>query len=237
MTQRLPATALLSLILGSIQAVQASPATASHDQTRWSDTQHSRLVLNEDAQARAWGLQASDWVRYRELMQGPLGIYAPNLDPLTALGIEARSDEERARYAELQVRAEARRVEKLLTYQRAYDAAWQRLAPDLQRVTLKDANVADEARLSVFVKADCPPCLERVRQLQAQGRAFDLYLVDSKGDDARLRRWARQARLDPTRVRQRTITLNHDNGSFQSLGLAGELPVVAQRVNGQWQRQ
>lgn len=237
MTQRLPATALLSLILGSIQAVQASPATASHDQTRWSDTQHSRLVLNEDAQARAWGLQASDWVRYRELMQGPLGIYAPNLDPLTALGIEARSDEERARYAELQVRAEARRVEKLLTYQRAYDAAWQRLAPDLQRVTLKDANVADEARLSVFVKADCPPCLERVRQLQAQGRAFDLYLVDSKGDDARLRRWARQARLDPTRVRQRTITLNHDNGRFQSLGLAGELPVVAQRVNGQWQRQ
>ncbi|WP_158894973.1 MULTISPECIES: TIGR03759 family integrating conjugative element protein [unclassified Pseudomonas] len=237
MTQRLPATALLSLILGSIQAVQASPAPTAHDQTRWSETQHSRLVLNEDAQARAWGLQASDWVRYRELMQGPLGIYAPNLDPLTALGIEARSDEERARYAELQVRAEARRVEKLLTYQRAYDAAWQRLAPDLQRVTLEDANVADEARLSVFVKADCPPCLERVRQLQAQGRAFDLYLVDSKGDDARLRRWARQARLDPTRVQQRTITLNHDNGRFQSLGLAGELPVVAQRVNGQWQRQ
>lgn len=183
------------------------------------------------------GLQANEWVRYRELMQGPLGIYAPHLDPLTALGIEARSDEERTRYAELQVRAEARRVEKLLTYQRAYDAAWQRLAPDLQRVTLEDAKEAEEARLSVFVKADCPPCLERVRQLQAQGRAFDLYLVDSKGDDARLRRWARQARLDPTRVQQRTITLNHDNGRFQSLGLAGELPVVAQRVNGQWQRQ
>lgn len=237
MTQRLPATALLSLILGSIQAVQASPAPASHDQTRWSDTQHSRLILSEDAQAQAWGLQASDWVRYRELMQGPLGIYAPHLDPLTALGIEARSDEERARFAELQVRAEARRVEKLLTYQRAYDAAWQRLAPDLQRVTLEDAKVAEEARLFVFVKADCPPCLERVRQLQAQGRAFDLYLVDSKGDDARLRRWARQARLDPMRVQQRTITLNHDNGRFQSLGLAGELPVVAQRVNGQWQRQ
>ncbi|MBB2897781.1 TIGR03759 family integrating conjugative element protein [Pseudomonas sp. AS2.8] len=237
MTQRLPATALLSLILSSLQAVQASPAPAAHEQTRWSNTQHSQLMLSEDVQARAWGLQASDWVRYRELMQGPLGIYAPHLDPLTALGIEARSDEERARYAELQVRAEARRVEKLLTYQRAYDAAWQRLAPDLQRVTLEDANVADEARLSVFVKADCPPCLERVRQLQAQGRAFDLYLVDSKGDDARLRRWARQARLDPMRVQQRTITLNHDNGRFQSLGLAGELPVVAQRMNGQWQRQ
>ena len=67
--------------------------------------------------------------RYRELMEGPLGIHSPNLDPLTALGIEARSDEERRRYAELQVQVEARRVEKLLAYQRAYDDAWQRLHP------------------------------------------------------------------------------------------------------------
>ena len=49
-------------------------------------------------------------------MEGPLGIHSPNLDPLSALGIEARSDEERRRYAELQVQIEARRVEKLLAY-------------------------------------------------------------------------------------------------------------------------
>ena len=73
-----------------------------------------------------WGLQPQDG-RYRELMDGPLGIYSPNLDPLSALGIEARTDEERRRYAELQVQIEARRVEKLLAYQRAYDEAWQRL--------------------------------------------------------------------------------------------------------------
>lgn len=54
MTQRLPATTLLSLILSSLQAAQASPASTAHDQTRWSDTQHSRLVLSEDPQAQAW---------------------------------------------------------------------------------------------------------------------------------------------------------------------------------------
>ena len=48
-------------------------------------------------------------------MEGPLGIYSPNLDPLSALGVEARSDEERRRYAEMQVKAEARRVEGLPT--------------------------------------------------------------------------------------------------------------------------
>ena len=73
--------------------------------------------------ARDWGLRPEEWARYRQLMQGPLGIYSPNLDPLTALGIEARSDEERNRYAELQVQAESRRVGKMLAYERAYDAA------------------------------------------------------------------------------------------------------------------
>ncbi|MGV8691898.1 TIGR03759 family integrating conjugative element protein, partial [Pseudomonas aeruginosa] len=74
----------------------------------------------DERQAREWGLRSEEWARYRQLMQGPLGVYSPQLDPLTALGIEARSDEERRRYAELQVQAEAQRVGKTLAYQRAY---------------------------------------------------------------------------------------------------------------------
>ena len=192
--------------------------------------------------ARDWGLRPEEWARYRQLMQGPLGIYSPNLDPLTALGIEARSDEERNRYAELQVQAESRRVGKTLAYQRAYDAAWQRMFPGQQRVNLPGAQAPDSGnkgsgRLAVFVKADCPPCEQRVRQLQAAGTAFDLYMVGSRQDDARIRQWATQAGIDPARVRGRTITLNHDAGRWLSLGLPGELPAVVREVNGQWQRQ
>lgn len=56
-------------------------------------------------------------------------MYSPGIDPLTALGIEARSAEERRRYADLQVQAERRRVEKELAYQRAYDEAFARAYP------------------------------------------------------------------------------------------------------------
>src|SRR3546814_5294763 len=77
------------------------------DQTQIEQGRDERL-------ARDWGLGTEEWTRYEELMDGPLGIYSPNLDPLSALGVEARSDEERRRYAELQVHAESRRVEKLL---------------------------------------------------------------------------------------------------------------------------
>lgn len=193
-------------------------------------------------QAREWGLQPEEWSRYRELMQGPLGVYSPNLDPLTALGIEARTDAERAHFAELQVRAEAQRAEKELAYQRAYDAAWQRLFPGQQRVGLPEAKAADagntgSGRLAVFVKADCPACAQRVQQLQEAGTAFDLYMVGSGADDARIRQWAVQVGIDPARVRAHTITLNHDGGRWVSLGLAGELPAAVREVNGQWQRQ
>ena len=89
--------------------------------------QNSADAALDERLARDWGLRPEEWARYRQLMQGPLGIYSPNLDPLTALGIEARSDEERNRYAELQVQAESKRVGKTLAYQRACDAAWKRL--------------------------------------------------------------------------------------------------------------
>ena len=193
--------------------------------------------------ARDWGLRTEEWTRYRQLMQGPLGVHSPNLDPLTALGIEARTDEERRRYAELQVQVEARRVQKLLVYQRAYDAAWRRLHPQTQRVELPDAisnrrpSPQGSDRIAVFVKPDCPPCQERVRQLQRSGQSFDLYMVGSRQDDAVLRRWATETGIEPARVQARTVTLNHDTGRWLSMGLPGELPAVVRQVNGTWQRQ
>lgn len=179
-------------------------------------------------------------------MEGPIGVYSPSLDPLSALGIEARSDEERRRYAELQVQVEARRVEKLLAYQRAYDEAWQRLYPGMQRVNLPDdkpgadtssGSLRGSGRTAVFVRDGCVACAQLVQRLQSTGAEFDLYMVGSRRDDARIRDWAKRANIDPARVRSGSITLNHDGGRWLSLGLPGELPAVVRELNGQWQRQ
>lgn len=193
--------------------------------------QPSSITESEEARAHAWGLGATEWSRYQQLMQGPLGIYSPRLDPLTALGIEARSDTERQHYAELQVRAEAQRVQKELIYQQAYDAAWKRLYPDLTPIrsltsASRGASLAHTERLAVFIKDDCPPCDARVRQMQASGAPFDIYMVGSRGDDARIRGWAQRVGIDPAKVRAHTITLNHDAGRWLMLGGQGSLPAV-----------
>ena len=233
---------LAAVVLFATFGASAQPAPVTNSRMVPAQVQPGADAALDERQAREWGLQPEEWARYRQLMQGPLGVYSPQLDPLTALGIEARSEEERRRYAELQVQAEARRVGKTLAYQRAYDAAWQRLFPGQPRVSLPGAKAqgasnTGSGRLAVFVKADCAPCAQRVQQLQAAGTAFDLYMVGSRQDDARIRQWATQAGIDQARVRARTITLNHDAGRWLSLGLPGDLPAVVREVNGQWQRQ
>ncbi|AHG40964.1 integrating conjugative element protein [Pseudomonas syringae CC1557] len=223
-----------------LSASAQEPATA---QSRNAPNQERPLAGRplDDHMARDWGLQPQEWARYQELMKGPLGIQSPNVDPLTALGIEARSDEERRHYAELQVQVEARRVEKLLAYQRAYDEAWQRLNPGMQRVNLPDdkpsATARGSGRTAVFVKDGCATCEQLVQRLQTSGGEFDLYMVGSRQDDARIREWAKRAQIDPARVRSGSITLNHDGGRWLSLGVPGDLPAVVREVNGQWQRQ
>jgi len=222
-------------------ALSHLPVSAQQVVVQSARSSQSKIEHSTDVQlAQQWGLRDDELTRYRELMQGPLGTYSPHLDPLSALGIEARSDEERRRYAELQVQAEARRVEKLLAYQRAYDDAWQRLYPNMQRVNLPGAvssAISGNGRTAVFVRDDCTACEQIVQRLQASGITFDLYMVGSRSEDARIRDWAKRAQIDPVRVRDGSITLNHDGGRWLSLGLSGELPAVVREVNGQWQRQ
>lgn len=212
-----------------------------------SDVRGLQQSESQASRHQEWGLTPQEWQRYQSVMAGARGIYSPGLDPLTALGIEARSAEERRRYAELQVQAERQRIDKELAYQRAYDEAFARLYPNEKVIQLTSSPALPAAgiqpalqgdgRLAIFVRDDCTACIARVTDLQQQKQPFDLYFVGSQGDDERIRRWAILTGIEPANVHSRQITLNHDSGRWLSLGLGGDLPAVVREVNGQWQRQ
>src|SRR5476651_555518 len=83
----------------------AAPAPTTSTVQASVESKSTSESSNQTELAREWGLTPQEWTRYQTVMDGPRGIYSPGLDPLTALGIEATSAEERRRYAELQVRA------------------------------------------------------------------------------------------------------------------------------------
>jgi integrating conjugative element protein (TIGR03759 family) len=197
----------------------------------------------EIEKAKLWGLGTVEWERFQQLMQGPLGVYSPNLDPLSALGIEAKTEQERTRYAELQVQMETVRFTKLLAYQNAYDQAYKRLYPDMLPVNLVGSETkplaspaSSRGRLAVFVTHDCKGCVEQVKQLQSDNQPFDIYLVGTRLNDDGIRAWALKAGISTDKVHSRQITLNHDAGRWISIGGKGPFPAVLREENGQWVR-
>ncbi len=89
---------LAAVVLFAAFGASAQPAPVTNSRMVPAQVQPRADAALDERQAREWGLHPEEWARYRQLMQGPLGIYSPQLDPLTALGIEARSEEERRRY-------------------------------------------------------------------------------------------------------------------------------------------
>lgn len=188
--------------------------------------------------AGQWGLSGEDYQRYQQLMDGPRGIQSPGLDPLSTLGIEARTPAERREYAEKWVRAEYARTEKEMAFQREVNAAWKRLYPDALPVSMgKDAGLAHDTggRLALFVREkDCATCDARLNAILTSDRPVDIYLVDSQSNDATLRAWAKAHHIPADKVRARQITLNHDGGRWMRFG-NGLMPVVLQQGKDGWQ--
>jgi len=189
-------------------------------------------------QAGQWGLSQDDYQRYQSLMSGPRGIQSPGLDPLSTLGIEARSEAERRKYAEKWVREEFARTQRELDFQREVTAAWKRLYPETLAVNMGNAaGIAHDTggRLALFVKsANCVQCDARLAAVLADNRPVDIYLVDSQGDDGKLRGWAKDHHIPLDRVRSRQITRNHDGGRWMRCG-NGIMPVVLQQGEDGWQ--
>ncbi|HAT1683758.1 TPA: TIGR03759 family integrating conjugative element protein [Klebsiella oxytoca] len=236
---------LAGAALISSHALAAVPSEAQKSQTTPVSQSRERTLRDADAlqreslQTRAtqWGLSAEDYQRYQRLMDGPRGIQSPGLDPLTTLGIEAGSSAERRKYAELWVRQEYARTEKEMAFQREVNAAWKRLYPDTLPVNMgRDAGLAHDTggRLALFVReANCTTCDARLNTILASQRPVDIYLVDSKGNDATLRAWAKAHNISVDRVRSHQITLNHDGGRWMRFG-NGLMPVVLQQGKDGW---
>ncbi len=226
--------------LTSMFAIGSAVGDTATAQSLPQDIQSIPLERSHPTQAANWGLTEQEWSRFEQIQAGPRGFWSPNLDPLTALGVEAETDQERQRYAELQVALEAKRAERELAYQSAYTAAWAKLFPGLLPIqgmtSPSPASSAVSTRPALFVEDHCPACNAEAQRLQSSGAEFDIYLVGSQAEDERVRTWGRQADIDPAKVQSRQITLNHDRGRWFSLGAPGPLPATFQQVNGQWQR-
>ena len=232
----------IALVLGLGMAPFFSVTAALQtEQSQQGNTASVSTTLQalEEAQskknAQEWGLTTEEWQRYQQLSKGRRGILSPGLDPITTLGIEARSEEERRHYADLSVKQDFQRVEAELAFQREVNAAWVRVYPGILPVRSAGDAGQGNGRLALFVRADCgAPCESKVASLLTSQRLLDIYLVGSEGKDEAVRAWAKKLAIPVERVKAKTLTLNHDRGQWIKFG-QGRMPVVLQQGTNGWQ--
>ncbi len=167
MIRRILETAGIGLVLAGVAFgcfAQTQPTQSNSPQVT-SQTTASRLTATETAQARAWALTETEWRRYKILMQGIRGRLSPDLSPVETLGIHARTQQERERYAELWAEVLRQDTERVLAFQRAYDAARRRLHGDEPLIDLAQLPVPPSSTLLqagdcvlFFTGADCTSC-------------------------------------------------------------------------------
>lgn len=159
------------------------------------------------------------------------------ISPIEVLGIHARDEAERQRYAESWARAMREDAGRILAFQQAYDAAGRRLYPDAPLIDvdrLPGKSFATDAlqstdRLLFFTRPVCPVCdllLDRLlRRIDAVG-GIDIYLTG--WCRVMMRRYATGHRVIGSNsewVRNHRVTLNHEAGALARLTSGqGEVP-------------
>jgi integrating conjugative element protein (TIGR03759 family) len=231
---------MLFLLSLALPAWAQDTRSTQHRTTQNQSTQVQQTAI---AQARQWHLSVNEWDRYKKLLRGIDGYRSQKLDPITELGIRARSDAGRARYARKLARLEHERIQRVLAFQKAYDAAWKQLYPNekpIQTAHITQALAAsrrdaeqlglDRQRRAVFVDAHgCPACVSTVKDLAASNTPMDIFVVDAAGNDQAIRAWAQRVGIKPKSVQDGEITLNHAPGETVKALQGQTLPQVITR--------
>lgn len=233
------------LVLAAVPvvAVDTSDSQSTRSSVDQTDRQRSELAATERAKAKVWGLSAIEWRRYRQLMEGVRGSVSPaSISPIKVLGIHARDDAERHRYAEQWARLMQEDVGRILAFQHAYDQVARRLflgQPLIDRALLPNRSDEESVlgtgdRILLFTRPDCAGCdalLERLLGRLDRVAGIDIYLSDIPSDEVQVvRDWAATRSIQPEWVRTRRVTLNFTAGALERLAPGtSDLPVLMRR--------
>lgn len=230
------ATVLLMALVSTGNAVADVIETPSTETT----VTHTAEI---QTQADLWKIDEAEYRHYLELMQGPLGKWSPEIDPLLALGMFAHSPQQEQRFAELYAQQEFDLAERTLRFQQAYREAFDRLYPDVgildqqllapyfnyqqqqddarEAKRLAQKRFVDGDRLLVFMLQSCDQCASTVSHLMSllsgvNNSGVDIYVLEAQDDDA-VRHWAGTHNIQHSWVDEQRLTLNRDEGLFQQL--------------------
>lgn len=224
-----------------------------------------KLTEADTQQAQSWGLDGSEEKRYLAIMTNrgtqyfksrvlktPAGdmIVSDDYTPVEVLGINARTDEERQKYAQKQAAQEFQWQAKWWAYNAAYNKAAQSLKERLNLPIIKKFDTAkfspynytpvslephDKLLLFVGLGDAVRPIVSSLMGSIAKDTSIqlDVYFVGKNVTNDEVQTWAKSQNLVPKLVKDHQITLNLGNDMFSELNTDRKPPVLVLVRNGQ----
>ena len=236
----------------ALSALLIISATATAGNSSSSNETHSEMVESTQTQTQErhlqWGISEQEYARYEELMKGVRGSISPDtISPLEVLGIHAQNEAERQKYARMWADMMEQDTERVLAFQRAYDAAWrekgnqslidisqlQSQAPAATPPATPESVSTGNKMLLATKLSGCGSCDRKIQQLLTTMMVdpsihLDIYFSDSTGqENSVIRQWARTNNIDAELLRSRRITLNHGQSLMKQYQLdESQLPAT-----------
>ncbi len=205
---------------------------------------HSKQLSSDVVEklASKWGITVEEYQRYTDIINGPLGKWNPEIDPIFALGIFAENEEEKQRYAEMYAKQEYELVVRTQAFERAYRKSFSEQFPEakiIEHVLMQEYYAYQNAkkanklsrrhksrfyendRILYFIDVNCSDCsshIEKLYKIQQENHQLyiDLYLLGISTEQE-ARAWAVDNAIDIELVKQEKVTINVDNGTFSQL--------------------
>jgi len=220
----------------------AFSAESTQSTTSTSTSTELKLTQSERTTLTTLGLTTSDWLRFKEISSSPLATwYSADQDPIMVLGITARSQSERDRFAALYVEADRRRTQAQLDFSKAVGKVWQTkygheklfaYTPEATSSPVPTLAASDRVILVFDANVACAICAEAISTVQAVGKSngstgLDLYFTSSTREQVIA--YGRAMGLTPEEVSTKRITLNMATPEIMAtLGVTG-LPAAFRR--------
>lgn len=235
----------------------ARAGLAFHDDiTPDQDVKKMKLTQAQQHQALVWGLSQDEEKRYVALMQNRSGYYynqqKNQVSPVEVLGFNARTDQARARYAEMDAKQQFQHTAKYFAYNAAYIKASSELKAKLKLPVLRPFNTAkfspfnyqpmalkpgDHLVLFTGLQDEVKPItsaliesIERVPNLHLQ-----VYFVGHGITKAQIEHWALAQNIPVNYVTNHQISLNFNQGQWARVNTTRHLPVLLLKRGGQTQ--
>lgn len=187
----------------------------------------SQLSPLDKAKAKSWGLSTTEWSKYKRLKEtSSRAVLVPNIDPITLLGTEAKTDSERKYYARLFNDMEIKRSIQDVAFGFAQNADIQRRTPghnafksSKEKRNLRKANylagiakqkeTPDEYVAFVDFNKKCgDACQVQLDQVTSGGNFVHFYFLNAKSDD-QLFKFVEKHQIDAKKIKSGYYTLNY----------------------------